>query len=68
MQTITLQITGMVCGGCSGAVQKALLALEGVSQADVSHVSGTAVVTFDPDQVQPSQIQATIEAAGYAAR
>jgi copper chaperone len=68
MQTVTIQIAGMVCGGCSGTVQKALLALEGVGQADVSHVAGTAVVIFDPAQIQPSQIQATIEAAGYAVR
>jgi copper chaperone len=68
MQSIKLNISGMVCGGCSGTVQKALLTLQGVTRADVSHIEGTAEVTYDPDMVQPAQIKATIEASGYAVR
>jgi copper chaperone CopZ len=68
MQTATFYISGMVCGGCSGAVQKALQTLQGVVSADVSHVEGTAEVTYDPARVQPAQIKATIQATGYTVR
>ena len=64
----TLHVSGMVCGGCSGTVQKALLTLQGVTRADVSHIEGTAEVTYDPDKVQPARIKAVIEATGYAVR
>ena len=68
MQSIRLNISGMVCGGCSGTVQKALLALQGVTRADVSHIEGAAEVAYDPARVQPAQIKAVIEATGYAVR
>lgn len=45
----TIKIEGMMCGHCEAAVKKALEALDGVSVAEVSHESGTAVVTLDKD-------------------
>ncbi len=42
----TLKIEGMMCGHCSARVKKVLEALEGVQSAEVSHESGTAVVTL----------------------
>lgn len=50
----TLNIQGMMCSHCEMHVKKALEALEGVTQAEVSHKTGTAEVTMDreiPDQV-----------------
>ena len=66
METLTLNISGMVCGGCANTVRQALLALDGVAEAGVSHVEGTAEVTFDPSRVQPTQIRTAIDASGYA--
>ena len=66
MEKITLYITGMACGGCSANIATALLAIEGVSEADVSHTEGTAEVSFDAAKVQVAQLKAAIEAAGYA--
>jgi copper chaperone CopZ len=68
METITLYISGMACGGCATNVANALQALDGVIEADVSHAEGTANVSFDPARVQPSQLKAAIEAAGYQVR
>lgn len=68
MEKLTLYITGMACGGCASNVSNALRALDGVLEADVSHVEGTAEVGFDPAKVQPAQLKAAIEAAGYQAR
>lgn len=45
----TLKIEGMMCGHCEAAVKKALEAISGVSEAEVSHEAGTAVVTLTED-------------------
>lgn len=42
----TMKIEGMMCGHCEAAVKKALEAVDGVASAEVSHISGTAVVTL----------------------
>ena len=42
----TLKIEGMMCPHCEARVKKALEALPGVAQAEVSHAAGTAVVTL----------------------
>ena len=52
--TKTLKIEGMMCGHCEMHTKKALEALDGVTKAEVSHKTGTAVVTLeknDPDDV-----------------
>ncbi|MCM1158137.1 MAG: heavy metal translocating P-type ATPase [Clostridium sp.] len=45
----TLKIEGMMCGHCEAAVKKALEELDGVTQAEVSHEAGTAVVKLCAD-------------------
>ena len=44
-----MKIEGMMCGHCEASVKKALENLDGVSEAVVSHESGTAVVTLSAD-------------------
>ena len=46
IMTKTMNIEGMMCGHCEARVKKALEAVEGVSEAVVSHENGTAVVTL----------------------
>lgn len=65
METITLYISGMACGGCANTIANALRKLPGVASADVSHTEGTALVSYDPATVQPGQIKSAIAAAGY---
>ena len=38
-----------MCGHCEASVKKALEAVDGVTEAVVSHESGTAVVTLSKD-------------------
>ena len=60
----TLNIQGMMCSHCEMHVKKALEAMEGVTQAEVSHKAGTAVVTMEkeiPDEV----FRKTIAEQGY---
>ncbi len=45
----TMNIEGMMCGHCEASVKKALLALDGVEDAVVSHESGTAKLTLSAD-------------------
>ena len=47
--TKTMKIEGMMCGHCSGRVKKALEALPQVAGAEVSHETGTAVVTLSAE-------------------
>lgn len=52
----------MKCGGCSEAVQSALLRTEGVHDARVSHEDGTARVTHS---LSYDNIARIVENAGY---
>lgn len=45
----TMKIEGMMCPHCSGRVKKTLEALENVTEAIVSHESGTAIVRLSGD-------------------
>lgn len=63
MQT-TLNIKGMMCPHCSGRVRDALLAVPGVTAADVSHERGNAIVTHDAT-VTRDALASTVTAAGY---
>ncbi|MBQ7488035.1 MAG: heavy metal translocating P-type ATPase [Clostridia bacterium] len=45
----TLKIEGMMCPHCEATVKKALEAIDGVSEANVSHTAGTAVVTLSAE-------------------
>ncbi len=64
MMQKTIKIEGMMCTHCSGHVQKALLALDGVTEAQVSHESGTAVVTC-ADTVTEESLTHAVAEAGY---
>jgi copper chaperone len=61
----TLKIRGMTCGGCVASVQRVLKALDGVESADVSLASNEAKVEYDAGRVQPADLEAAIEDAGY---
>ncbi len=65
MDTITLTVTGMTCGGCEHAVKRALARLAGVGEVAASHVEERVVVTFDPQAASPDAIRSKIEALGY---
>ena len=47
--TKTLKIEGMMCGHCEMHTKKALETIDGVTKADVSHKTGTAIVTLEKD-------------------
>ena len=67
METTTIKISGMTCGGCVKSVTRVLTALPGVEKADVSLTPGTAAVAFDAQKINVEQIKSAIREAGFEA-
>lgn len=61
---LTLKVEGMMCAHCEMHVKKALEAIPSVERAEVSHETGTAVLTLTADVPRETFRQA-IEDAGY---
>jgi copper chaperone len=64
MEHVTFEITGMSCGHCVKAVDKALQQTSGVTVETVA--IGSATVAFDPAQTSAAQIAHAIDDAGYS--
>jgi copper chaperone len=67
METTTIKVDGMSCGGCVKSVTGVLTALDGVAKAEVSLEQKQAVVEFDAAKVTRDQLKAVIEDAGFEA-
>ncbi|WP_137936696.1 cation transporter [Chitinivorax sp. B] len=65
MEQLQIKVGGMSCGGCVNSVTKALQAVVGVGVVNVELASGQVQIAYDPVQVQPQQLKAAVEAAGY---
>ena len=66
METVTLNVQGMSCGGCVASVTRVLKATPGVDDAVVRLDAQSATVTFDPAKTSLPALKAAIEDAGYA--
>ena len=62
-ESISIDIGGMTCDGCSGKVKKALESITGVISADVSHESGVAVI--EHKNVSKEVLISNIKSTGY---
>ena len=60
----TMKIEGMMCCHCEATVKKALEALDGVTNAEVSHENGTAVLELSGD-VSDDLLKKTVEDKDY---
>ena len=65
MQTVTLGISGMTCGGCVRSVKNVLEGIQGVSRAEVSLEKAQATVSYDPAQADVKRMKEAITDAGY---
>jgi len=59
---VVLAISGMTCGGCAGAVARALSAVPGVVEARVDVAGGRATVT---GAARAEDLISAVEAAGF---
>ncbi|MFC4439825.1 MULTISPECIES: heavy metal translocating P-type ATPase [Natrialbaceae] len=62
-----LEITGMSCSTCSGSVEDAVGALEGVASANANYATDEGTVEYDPDETSLAEIYDAIADAGYEA-
>lgn len=63
---VDLPVEGMTCASCVSTVEKGLSSVSGVKGAQVNFATEKATVTFDPSQLQASDLIQAIEAKGYA--
>lgn len=63
---ITLSIPDMECSMCTRSVSQELKQLAGVTEFKIDDSSRTALVKFDPAQINVKRIQAAIKKAGFA--
>jgi P-type Cu+ transporter len=64
-KNLTLPVTGMTCASCASRIERGLKKVGGVETAQVNLASEQATVTYDPQQVQPHDLVAAVEKAGY---
>ncbi len=67
IKRVEIKVSGMACAGCSGAVEKALSNLEGVSSAKVDLAKKTAYVDYDPSKLTLQDLKMAVKGAGYRA-
>jgi Cu+-exporting ATPase len=67
MLVARIPVTGMTCAACQSRVQRTLSKQEGVTEANVNLMMGTATVAYDPALVKPDALVEAIIATGYGA-
>jgi copper chaperone len=65
METTTIKVGGMSCGGCVKSITGVLMALDGVAKAEVSLEQAQAVIDYDASKLGRAQLTQAIEDAGF---
>mgnify|MGYP001636559293 CR=1 FL=1 len=65
IETITLSVTGMKCGGCETNVINKLKTMAGVKTVQASSKDNKVEVAFENEKSDLDAIKAAITAAGY---
>ena len=66
--TVEFMVTGeqkIHCAGCEDRIGNALRRLSGIKDVQATAETQRVVVTFDPAQLSPEQVRATLERLGY---
>ena len=64
-EELTLNVTGMTCGGCESAIRRVLSMVDGVATATPSYKDSLVKVMYDPSRVDRETITRAIETAGF---
>ena len=67
-ETLSFQISGMTCAGCSARLNKMLAALPGVISAEVNFSIEQARIVLVPGAQSPTALREQIEALGFGAQ
>ena len=65
LQTTELKVLGMDCGSCAKKIEASLQQLPGVTETQVSFVTGRLSASYDPLQVNETAIRDRVTALGY---
>lgn len=65
MEKVKLNVNGMSCQHCVNSIKKAVGALDGVSEVDVSLEGKTVTVNYDASKVTVDNIKFEIDDQGY---
>ncbi|MBI5567710.1 MAG: heavy-metal-associated domain-containing protein [Chloroflexi bacterium] len=65
---IRLSVQGLGCPNCAARVRNSLLALKGITEAEVDHLTGTADVEFNPSLVTIPALCEAVARAGNDGR
>jgi copper chaperone len=63
----TIRVDGMKCDKCSGSVEKALKATEGVEKVEISADRKQVVVEFNDEQTSEAKLREVINSTGFKA-
>ncbi len=64
-ETVTINVTGMKCGGCESNISNKLQAMAGVLTVEAKHKENTVTVQYDAAQTDVDAIEDEIIAAGF---
>jgi copper chaperone CopZ len=65
MQTATMNVTGLKCGGCPIKLARALKEVVGVTDVQVSLASGELTVRYDESDTSPQNLHAVVVRTGF---
>ena len=65
-ESVSLNVTGMKCGGCESAVTNKLLAVEGVVSVQASHQDNRVDIEYNEAEASLQTLKMIIEGAGYS--
>ena len=65
MEKQLLDVRGMTCAACAQRIEKTVLKLPGISQANVNLASEKLFVEYDADAVALAAIKKAVEKIGY---
>ena len=66
LHNATLQVDEMISRGCRDMVTRALVAVDGVHDVQVSLATGEAVVQYDEQFTSPDKLILAVQQAGYS--
>ena len=65
MESATIKVEGMTCGGCVKSIENALNEQQGISKVAADLDAKTVAVDFDANLIQRAGIEQAIERAGF---
>ncbi|WP_027066247.1 mercuric transport protein MerTP [Maribacter sp. Hel_I_7] len=65
IQTVKLNIEGMVCSGCEENINHSINKINGVTNVTTSFERGTSIIEFDTTKTNVDEIKKVIQSKGY---